>query len=120
MASTGEVACFGYDKYEAYLKALISTGIVPPKKNILFSVGSYREKLEILPSVQKLSAAGFNIFATSGTADFLTEHNVPCKVSCSLFINPDLDSRDIVSRDPGRGQSREAEIRVFLDAASGK
>ncbi|KAK1216897.1 Carbamoyl-phosphate synthase [Marasmius sp. AFHP31] len=79
MASTGEVACFGKDKYEAYLKALISTGIVPPKKNILFSIGSYREKLELLPSVQKLHAAGYNIFATSGTADFLTEHNVPCK-----------------------------------------
>jgi carbamoyl-phosphate synthase/aspartate carbamoyltransferase len=81
MMSTGEVACFGRDKYEAYLKALISTGIVPPKKNILFSIGSYREKLEILPSVQKLHAAGYNIFATSGTADFLTEHNVSCKVS---------------------------------------
>jgi carbamoyl-phosphate synthase/aspartate carbamoyltransferase len=40
----------------------------------LFSIGSYREKLEILPSVQKLHAAGYNIFATSGTADFLTEH----------------------------------------------
>ncbi|KAL0578161.1 Carbamoyl-phosphate synthase [Marasmius crinis-equi] len=79
MASTGEVACFGKDKYEAYLKALISTGIVPPKKNILFSIGSYKEKLELLPSVQKLRAAGYNIFATSGTADFLTEHNVPCK-----------------------------------------
>ncbi|KAM6499729.1 hypothetical protein JOM56_005237 [Amanita muscaria] len=79
MASTGEVACFGRDKYEAYLKALISTGIVPPKKNILFSIGSYREKLELLPSVQKLSAAGYNIFATAGTADFLTEHGVPCQ-----------------------------------------
>jgi carbamoyl-phosphate synthase/aspartate carbamoyltransferase len=85
MASTGEVACFGHNKYEAYLKALISTGIVPPKKNILFSVGSYREKLEILPSVQKLHGAGYNIFATSGTADFLTEHNVPCKVSSPLL-----------------------------------
>ncbi|KAH9927604.1 carbamoyl-phosphate synth [Fomitopsis serialis] len=79
MASTGEVACFGKDKYEAYIKALISTGIVPPKKNILFSIGGYKEKIEILPSVQKLHAAGYNIFATSGTADFLTEHNVPCK-----------------------------------------
>ncbi|PFH49641.1 hypothetical protein AMATHDRAFT_62764 [Amanita thiersii Skay4041] len=79
MASTGEVACFGYNKYEAYLKALISTGIIPPKKNILFSIGSYREKLELLPSVQKLSMAGYNIFATAGTADFLTEHGVPCK-----------------------------------------
>ncbi|KDQ57925.1 hypothetical protein JAAARDRAFT_34741 [Jaapia argillacea MUCL 33604] len=79
MASTGEVACFGKDKYEAYLKALISTGIVPPKKNVLFSIGGYKEKLELLPSVQKLHAAGYNIFATSGTADFLAEHNVPCK-----------------------------------------
>ncbi|KAI0312366.1 carbamoyl-phosphate synth [Amylostereum chailletii] len=79
MASTGEVACFGRDKYEAYLKATISTGIVPPKKNILFSIGGFKEKLELLPSVQKLQAAGYTIFATSGTADFLTEHGVPCK-----------------------------------------
>lgn len=84
MASTGEVACFGRDKYEAYVKALISTGIVLPKKNILFSIGGFKEKLEILPSVQKLHTAGYNIFATSGTADFLTEHNVPCKV-CRLM-----------------------------------
>ncbi|KII84749.1 hypothetical protein PLICRDRAFT_45557 [Plicaturopsis crispa FD-325 SS-3] len=90
MASTGEVACFGTDKYEAYLKGLIATGIIPPKKNILFSVGSYREKLEILQSVQKLHAAGYNIFATSGTADFFTEHNVPCKYLETL---PE-DSRD--------------------------
>lgn len=87
MASTGEVACFGKDKYEAYVKALISTGIVLPKKNILFSVGSFKEKLEILPSVQKLSAAGFNIFATAGTADFLSEHNVPCKVCMAHFMH---------------------------------
>lgn len=79
MASTGEVACFGRDKYEAYLKALISTGIVPPKKNVLFSVGGFKEKVELLPSVQKLQAAGYNIFATSGTSDFLSEHGVSCK-----------------------------------------
>ncbi|KAI9439409.1 carbamoyl-phosphate synth [Russula earlei] len=79
MASTGEVACFGKDKYEAYLKALISTGIVPPEKNILFSIGGFKEKVELLPSVQKLQAAGYNIFATSGTSDFLSEHGVSCK-----------------------------------------
>ncbi|EEB98862.1 hypothetical protein MPER_01558 [Moniliophthora perniciosa FA553] len=90
MASTGEVACFGRDKYEAYLKGLISTGIVPPKKNILFSISSYREKLELLPSVQKLHVADYNIFATSGTADFLQEHNVPCKYLETLGE----DSRD--------------------------
>ena len=92
MASTGEVACFGRDKYEAYLKALISTGIVPPKKNILFSVGGFKEKVELLPSVQKLQTAGYNIFATSGTADFLSEHGVSCKVILNHFdeSNPDL------------------------------
>jgi carbamoyl-phosphate synthase / aspartate carbamoyltransferase len=81
MASTGEVACFGKDKYEAYLKALISTGIVLPKKNILLSIGSFKEKLEMLPSAQKLVAAGFVLFGTSGTADFFNEHNIACKVT---------------------------------------
>ena len=81
MVSTGEVACFGKDKYEAYLKALISTGIVPPKKNILFSIGGLKRKLEPLPFMQKLHAAGYDIFTISGTADFLSEHNIPCKVS---------------------------------------
>ena len=42
MASTGEVACFGENKYEAYLKALMSTGFKLPEKNILLTVGSYK------------------------------------------------------------------------------
>lgn len=41
MASTGEVAGFGEDRYEAYLKALISTGFVLPKKTIFLSIGGY-------------------------------------------------------------------------------
>ncbi|KAJ3606414.1 hypothetical protein NHX12_025935, partial [Muraenolepis orangiensis] len=42
MASTGEVACFGENRYEAYLKAMLSTGFKIPKKNILLSIGSYK------------------------------------------------------------------------------
>merc|ERR1719182_986577 len=38
MASTGEVACFGADKHEAFLKALMSTGFKMPEKSILVSV----------------------------------------------------------------------------------
>ena len=79
MASTGEVACFGKDRYDAYLKALISTGIRPPKKNILLSIGSFKEKLEMLPSVRKLHRMGYNLFATAGTADFIQEHGIPVK-----------------------------------------
>ncbi|KAJ4315168.1 Carbamoyl-phosphate synthase [Fusarium piperis] len=76
MASTGEVACFGVDKAEAYLKALMSTGFKIPKKNILLSIGSYKDKREMLPSIQKLEKIGYKLFATSGTADFLQEHGV--------------------------------------------
>jgi carbamoyl-phosphate synthase/aspartate carbamoyltransferase/dihydroorotase len=47
MASTGEVACFGENRYEAYLKALMSTGFKIPKKNILLSIGSFKVKLFI-------------------------------------------------------------------------
>lgn len=76
MASTGEVASFGRTKYEAYMKGLISTGFKMPKKNILLSIGSYKDKVEMLPSVEKLYQLGFKLFATAGTADFLEEHNI--------------------------------------------
>lgn len=79
MASTGEVASFGQDKYEAYLKALLSTGFRLPRRNILFSIGSYKEKMEMLPSIMKLHQIGYNLFATAGTADFLKESGVPVK-----------------------------------------
>ncbi|KAF9199728.1 hypothetical protein BGZ59_003735, partial [Podila verticillata] len=79
MASTGEVACFGKDKYEAYIKALVSTGFTLPKKNILLSIGSFKEKQEMLPAVKRLRSLGYNLFATAGTADFMSEHGVPVK-----------------------------------------
>ncbi|KAI9713556.1 MAG: hypothetical protein M1820_000938 [Bogoriella megaspora] len=79
MASTGEVACFGRTKYEAYLKALVSTGFKLPKKNILLSIGSFKDKIEMLPSVKKLHELGFNLFATAGTADYLQEYGIPAK-----------------------------------------
>ena len=41
MASTGEVAAFGNDRYEVYLKAMLAAGFKIPKK-ILLSVGSYK------------------------------------------------------------------------------
>ncbi|XP_055088208.1 CAD protein [Periophthalmus magnuspinnatus] len=76
MTSTGEVACFGEDRYEAYLKAMLSTGFKIPKKNILLSIGSYKNKSELLPTVQALESLGYDLYASLGTADFYTEHGV--------------------------------------------
>ncbi|KAF2690434.1 aspartate carbamoyltransferase [Lentithecium fluviatile CBS 122367] len=79
MASTGEVACFGRTKYEAYLKGLIATGFKLPNKNILLSIGSFKDKVEMLPSIQSLDKMGFKLFATAGTADYIQEHGINCK-----------------------------------------
>ncbi|KAF2651738.1 aspartate carbamoyltransferase [Lophiostoma macrostomum CBS 122681] len=79
MASTGEVACFGRTHHEAYLKGLLATGFRLPKKNILLSIGSYKEKQEMLPSMIRLHKMGYILFATAGTADFLEHHNIPVK-----------------------------------------
>lgn len=92
MASTGEVASFGIDKYEAYIKALISTGFKLPNRNILLSIGSYKDKKEMLPSVVKLQKLGFKLFATAGTADFLQEHDVPVQY-LEILGNDDDDQK---------------------------
>jgi carbamoyl-phosphate synthase/aspartate carbamoyltransferase/dihydroorotase len=76
MVSTGEVACFGENKYEAYLKALMSTGFRIPKKNILLSIGSYKEKMYLMDSIKTLEILGYNLYASRGTADFYSEHNI--------------------------------------------
>lgn len=98
MASTGEVACFGVDKNEAYLKALLSTGFKIPKRNILLSMGSYKDKKEMLPSVLKLERLGYKLFATAGTADFLQEHGVTVQFLEVLGSDEDRNSEFSLSQ----------------------
>uniref|UniRef100_A0A6T6BWQ2 Uncharacterized protein n=1 Tax=Compsopogon caeruleus TaxID=31354 RepID=A0A6T6BWQ2_9RHOD len=80
MASTGEVACFGASREEAYLKAWIATQMKPPQRSVCISIGTYKEKLEFLDSAKTLVSMGFLLYATPGTADFLDEHNVKSQV----------------------------------------
>jgi len=46
MASTGEVACFGENRFEAYLKAIMSTGFDLPRKSILLSIGTFKVRTD--------------------------------------------------------------------------
>ncbi|XP_043538142.1 CAD protein isoform X1 [Chiloscyllium plagiosum] len=91
MTSTGEVACFGENRYEAYLKAMLSTGFKIPKKNILLSIGSYKNKSELLSTVQSLEQLGYNLYASLGTADFYTEHGIEIKAVEWPFEDSDND-----------------------------
>ncbi|MFA5352395.1 MAG: carbamoyl-phosphate synthase (glutamine-hydrolyzing) large subunit [Candidatus Gracilibacteria bacterium] len=76
MASTGEVACFGMDLYEAFLKAQIAVGFRIPKKNILISAGPLTSKVGFLSSAKRLIRMGYKLFATPGTSEFLTQNKV--------------------------------------------
>ncbi|MBI4039013.1 carbamoyl-phosphate synthase (glutamine-hydrolyzing) large subunit [Candidatus Daviesbacteria bacterium] len=79
MSSTGEVACFGLDLQEAYLKALMSTGFKLPKKSVFLSFGGQKNKLDMLIPARKLFEMGLKIYATEQTAKFLKESAVPNK-----------------------------------------
>ncbi|CAI4225817.1 unnamed protein product [Auanema sp. JU1783] len=79
MASTGEVACFGTNRQEAYLKALLSTGFVVPKKTIFISIGGYHAKAEMLSSIKVLDKLGFELYGSKGTADYFVSCGVNVK-----------------------------------------
>ena len=76
MASTGEVGCIGSDTSCAVLKAMLSVGYRIPKKKILLSTGTPKQKVDMLEAARMLQKKGYDIFATGGSSKFLTENGV--------------------------------------------
>ncbi len=89
MASTGEVGCLGDSYYEAVLKAMLAVGYRIPNKNILLSTGPMRSKVELLISCKMLIEKGYQLFATRGTARFLTLNGI----QATPLHWPDEDAR---------------------------
>lgn len=103
MVSTGEVACFGENKYEAYLKALLSTGYRIPKKHVLLSIGGYKEKNYLLSTIRVLEELGYKLYASRGTADFYSEHGVK------------VETVDWRYEDSGNDSASSREQRTIAD-----
>ncbi|MDY0075907.1 MAG: carbamoyl-phosphate synthase (glutamine-hydrolyzing) large subunit [Bacteroidales bacterium] len=80
MASTGEVGCLGENYYEALLSAMLSVGYRIPKKNILLSTGDTRSKTELLQGARMLAERGFKLYATPGSAKFLSDNDIESKI----------------------------------------
>ena len=76
MASTGEVGCLGDDFDEAFLKAMLSVGYHLPIKAVLVSSGPIESKVELLKSLRFCGKDGVKLYATAGTADFLSKNDV--------------------------------------------
>ena len=77
MSSTGEVGCIGNDTSEAILKSVLSVGYKMPKKSVLLSTGSAKQKADMLDAAATLYAKGYKLYATGGTYKYLVDNNIP-------------------------------------------
>ncbi|WP_300699385.1 carbamoyl-phosphate synthase (glutamine-hydrolyzing) large subunit [Bacteroides sp.] len=78
MASTGEVGCIGSDTSCAVLKAMLSVGYRIPKKNILLSTGSLKQKVDMMDAARMLVRKDYKLFATGGTYKALSDAGIEC------------------------------------------
>ncbi len=79
MASTGEVACFGDDVEEAFLKGELSVGGKMPTKGIFLSLGGWENKRKFAKQAISLTKLKLPIYATEKTARFLKDNGVLAK-----------------------------------------
>ncbi len=77
MSSTGEVGCLGDDTSEAILKSMLSVGYKIPKRSVLLSTGSAKQKADMLDAAASLYEMGYKIYATGGTYKYLIDNNIP-------------------------------------------
>jgi len=86
MQSTGEVACFGVNKYEAFLKAMVAAGFKVPAKNILICIGPLAQKVEFIQYASLLISMGYQLFATKNTMEvFKNQGGIS---SCIMVYKP--------------------------------
>ena len=76
MASTGEVGCLGDNTSTALLKAMLSVGHRIPKKTVLLSTGTPKQKAEMIDAARMLVDHGYKLYATDGTSRYLTENGI--------------------------------------------
>ena len=76
MASTGEVASFGDDVEEAYLKTMLATGGSIPRKGIFVSLGGAEKKDAFLNCMQELAELGLPLYAPEETWELLHERDI--------------------------------------------
>ena len=98
MASTGEVACFGIDAHEAFLKALLSTGFKIPKKTIAFTV-PHDMMEDVIHHVWLLHSIGYELLGTEETAQFFQAKGIPVKLVHYANSEEQPNIKTLISND---------------------
>jgi len=80
MASTGEVACIGSDFEDAFLKALLSTDMIWPKKNIVISISGDENRFKLVDEIKKMEVAGYKLYCTDDTFKFFSTNGIKCEL----------------------------------------
>lgn len=110
MASTGEVACFGANKDEAFLKSLLSTGFKMPQKKILIS-GNADLMEDLTHCAWQLHELGFELYATKRTGEYLESNSVPVN-----FLGYPTEPDDSVPNVMDALRSNDIEMVVNIPA----
>ena len=76
MSSTGEVGCLGDDTNQALLKSMLSVGHRIPQHTVLLSTGGAKQKAEMLDAAKMLKAHGYELYATGGTSQYLSDNGI--------------------------------------------
>ena len=78
MRSTGEVLGLADSFALAFHKGQIGAGFTPPLEGGALITVASGDKQKVLPAARQLAEMGFEIHATEGTADYLSENKVAC------------------------------------------
>ncbi|KAF9228415.1 carbamoyl-phosphate synthase [Gyrodon lividus] len=113
MASTGEVASFGSDVYEAYWASLLSTtGFKPPRPRSGVLIGGSPNTPELPFIAKTLHSLGFKLYVSSPTIESTLNH-LP-HITCKRIFFPTTDKRLL------REVFDEYEIQCVVNLASGR
>ena len=110
MKSTGEVMGIDTSFGNAYIKAQIAAGQNLPQTGTVFLSVSNAHKADIVEIARELIDLGFDIVATSGTADTLKKAGVNTK-TVSKIGEGRPDARDLI---------KNSEISLIINTPSGK
>ena len=110
MKSTGEVMGTGRSFGEAYAKAQSASGVVLPRAGLCLISVKERDKPGAVDLARKLVDRGFELVATHGTAQVITDAGIPCR-----RVNKVRDGRphcvDMIKND---------EIVIIVNTTEGK
>ena len=97
MKSTGEIMGIDMDFSRALYKAMIACGLDAPIGGKMIATIADQDKEEALPIIRDfVNDLGYQVYATEGTARYLTQHGVPATEVGKISSDDGLNLMDLV------------------------